>query len=141
MSRQISKLFKKTRLRFVFSTHFSVFAYLMKHSLQCLMYCTKIEKINEISFLYILVKRYEQFFHDYYLPALASTPNRTPSRRSQVQIQSHSHTYLWYVLLLAAAVKRNKKGGRGAETKIRHSILIRPPPPPTSPPAEPSSNV
>ena len=70
MSRQISKLFKKTRLCFAFSTHFSVFAYLMKHSLQCLMYCIKIEKINKISFLYILVKRYQQFFHDFYLPAL-----------------------------------------------------------------------
>ena len=33
-----SKLVKKTRLRLLFSTHFSVFGYLMKHSSSCLIY-------------------------------------------------------------------------------------------------------
>ena len=33
-----SKLVKNTRLRLVFSTHFSVFGYLMKHSSSCLMF-------------------------------------------------------------------------------------------------------
>ena len=33
-----SKLVKKTRLRLVFSTHLSVFGYLMKHSSSCLIY-------------------------------------------------------------------------------------------------------
>ena len=39
-----SKLVKKTRLRLVFSTHFSVFGYLMKHSSSCLIYYFKHEK-------------------------------------------------------------------------------------------------
>ena len=33
-----SKLVKKTRLHLIFSTHFSVFGYLMKHSSSCLIY-------------------------------------------------------------------------------------------------------
>ena len=37
-----SKLVKKTRLRLVFSNHFSLFGYLMKHSSSCLIYYNKI---------------------------------------------------------------------------------------------------
>ena len=33
-----SKCVKKTRLRLVFSTHFSVFGYVMKHSSECFIY-------------------------------------------------------------------------------------------------------
>ena len=36
-----SKSFEKTRLRLVFSTYFSVFGYLMKHSSSCLIYYEK----------------------------------------------------------------------------------------------------
>ena len=36
-----SKLVKKTRLRLVFSIHFLVFGYLMKHSSSCLIYYLK----------------------------------------------------------------------------------------------------
>ena len=49
------KSFKKTRLRLVFSTYFSVFGYLMKHTFSCLIYylkseyrhCCKIKKKRE----------------------------------------------------------------------------------------------
>ena len=42
-----SKLVKKTRLRLVFSTHFLVFGYLMKHSSSCLIYYLKTHRANQ----------------------------------------------------------------------------------------------
>ena len=175
----------------------------MKHSLQCLMYCIKIEKINEISFLYILVKRYQQLFHDFYLPALGPvsrksrklfgpgkpfvelrpaysiklvfsyvvkgieikvtakfrasrrlrfedtkrimSPEMCPKRFGTFEKRAtglytnarkykvnliRTHTYGMYYFL-QQPWSEIKSGGRGAETKIRHSILIRPPTLPT----------
>ena len=43
-----SKLVKKTRLRLVFSIHFLVFGYLMKHSSSCLIYYIKIAGWNSV---------------------------------------------------------------------------------------------
>ena len=41
-----SKLVKKTRLGLVFSTHFSVFGYLMKHSSSCFIYYNKLQQLR-----------------------------------------------------------------------------------------------
>ena len=45
-----SKCVKKTRLRLVFSTHFSVFGYVMEHSSSCYIYYLKYEQQYFIKF-------------------------------------------------------------------------------------------
>ena len=77
-----SKLVKKTRLRLVFSTHFSsVFGYLMKHSSSCLIYyitdhrfgSIRLPLTDQFKFFFMLCKRHEVYHGCKQLPD--TTPN------------------------------------------------------------------
>ena len=97
-----SKLVKKTRLRLVFSIHFLVFGYLMKHSSSCLIYYLKIEKKIEIGTLPNI--RFCPCFQDQILPTNCAENQGSWNGSSPIKPTILHEKLLYHHMLVTASL-------------------------------------